>query len=390
MSVISARYLRKPGVARARLPQGVPADCGTLRRVTEAVLLVGGQGTRLRPLTINTPKPMLPVAGVPFTVHQITRARDAGVTRIVLATSYKAEVFRAFIDDADLGIEVVIATEDEPLGTGGAIRHALPYLESGPDEPVLIFNGDVLSGVDIDGLVQHHQATGSDVTLYLTPVDDPRAYGLVPTDQDGRVTAFLEKPKTAEEIVTNNINAGCYVFRRSVIDRIPAGRPVSVERETFPGLLTDGALVTGVVDSGYWLDLGTPLAFVQGSCDLVLGAAPSPAVPSVGDFLALPGAQIADDAQVHGGTVVGRGSVIAPGAVVTGAVVFDGAEIGEGAHVSHSIVGVGAVVGAGTVLRGAVIGDGAVIGRGNELLDGVRIWPSAQIADGTVRFSSDS
>ncbi|MDP1876878.1 MAG: nucleotidyltransferase family protein, partial [Actinomycetota bacterium] len=137
--------------------------------MTEAVLLVGGQGTRLRPLTINTPKPMLPVAGVPFTVHQITRARDAGVTRIVLATSYRADVFREFIDVSDLGIEVVIATEDEPLGTGGAIRHALPYLDSGPDEPVLVFNGDVLTGLDIRGLVDHHDSTGSDVTLYLTP-----------------------------------------------------------------------------------------------------------------------------------------------------------------------------------------------------------------------------
>jgi mannose-1-phosphate guanylyltransferase len=358
--------------------------------VTEAVLLVGGQGTRLRPLTVHTPKPMLPVAGVPFTVHQITRARDAGVTRIVLATSYKADVFKAFIEDTDLGIEIVIATEDEPLGTGGAIRHALPHLTSGPDDPVLIFNGDVLSGVDIAGLVQHHRDTDSEVTLYLTPVEDPRAYGLVPTDHTGRVTAFLEKPKTDEEIVTNNINAGCYVFRRSVIDRIPAGRPVSVERETFPGLLADGAMVTGVVDSGYWLDLGTPLSFVQGSKDLVLGSAPSPAVPQTGDYLALPGAQIADDASVHGGTVIGRGSIVGSGAVVTGAVVFDGAEIAEGAHVSNSIVGAGAVIGAGTVLRGAVIGDGAVIGRGNELLDGVRVWPDARLGDGAVRFSSDS
>jgi mannose-1-phosphate guanylyltransferase len=357
--------------------------------VTEAVLLVGGQGTRLRPLTINTPKPMLPVAGVPFTVHQITRARDAGVTRIVLATSYKAETFRAFIEGNDLGIEVVIATEDEPLGTGGAIRHALPYLESAGDEPVLVFNGDVLSGLDIAGLVAHHRSTESDVSLYLTPVEDPRAYGLVPTDHTGRVTAFLEKPKTAEEIVTNNINAGCYVFRRSIIDAIPAGRPVSVERETFPGLLAADAMVTGVVDSGYWLDLGTPLSFVQGSCDLVLGAAPSPAVPQTGDYLALAGAQVADDAQVHGGTVIGRDAIVGPGAIVNGAVVFDGAEIAEGAHVINSIVGVDAVIGAGTVLRGAVIGDGAVIGRGNELLDGVRVWPGASLADGSVRFSSD-
>lgn len=358
--------------------------------MTEAVLLVGGQGTRLRPLTINTPKPMLPVAGVPFTVHQITRARDAGVTRIVLATSYRADVFREFMDEADLGIEVVIATESEPLGTGGAIRHALPFLESSGDEPVLIFNGDVLTGLDIRALVDHHVRTSSDVTLYLTPVDDPRAYGLVPTDHTGRVTAFLEKPTTDEEIVTNNINAGCYVFRRSLIDTIPAGRPVSVERETFPGLLAGQSLVTGVVDSGYWLDLGTPLSFVQGSCDLVLGAAPSPAVPRIGDFLTLEGAQVADSAQVHGGSVIGRNAVVAADAIVNGAVVFDGAEIAEGAHIVNSIVGVGAVVGAGTVLQGAVIGDGAVIGRGNELLSGVRVWPGARLADGSVRFSSDS
>jgi mannose-1-phosphate guanylyltransferase len=358
--------------------------------VTEAVLLVGGRGTRLRPLTINTPKPMLPVAGVPFTVHQITRARDAGVTRIVLATSYRADVFREFMDAADLGIEVVIATEDEPLGTGGAIRHALPYLESAGDEPVLIFNGDVLTGLDIRALVDHHVMTSSDVTLYLTPVEDPRAYGLVPTDHTGRVTAFLEKPKTDEEIVTNNINAGCYVFKRSLIDSIPAGRPVSVERETFPGLLAGDALVTGVVDSGYWLDLGTPLSFVQGSCDLVLGAAPSPAVPATGDYLALEGARLADSAQVHGGSAIGRGAIVAGRAVVNGAVLFDGAEIGEGAHIVNSIVGEGAVIGADTVLNGAVIGDGAVIGRGNELLTGVRVWPGARLADGSVRFSSDS
>ena len=357
--------------------------------MTEAVLLVGGQGTRLRPLTVNTPKPMLPVAGVPFTVHQITRARDAGVTRIVLATSYRADVFKAFVDDADLGIEVVIATEDEPLGTGGAIRHVMPHLTSGPDDPVLIFNGDVLSGLDIAGLVQAHRDRDADVTLYLTPVDDPRAYGLVPTDADGRVTAFLEKPQTPEEIVTDQINAGCYVFRRSVIDAIPAGRPVSVERETFPGLLEAGAGVYGVVDDGYWLDLGTPLSFVKGSCDLVLGHAPSPAVAQTGESLVLDGAKVATDAQLTGGSAIGRRVVIEEGAVVDGAVVFDDARIGAGAVVRGAIIGEGASIGAGCVIDGAVIGDGADIGAGNELLAGVRVWPDAVLADTTVRFSSD-
>ena len=357
--------------------------------VSEAVLLVGGQGTRLRPLTINTPKPMLPVAGVPFTVHQITRARDAGVTRIILATSYRADVFREFIDDADLGIEVVIATEDEPLGTGGAIRHALPHLESSGDDPILVFNGDILTGVDIAGLVSHHQETNSDVTLYLTPVEDPRAYGLVPLDDNGRVTAFLEKPTTPEEIVTDTINAGCYVFRKSVIDSIPAGRPVSVERETFPGLLAAHALVTGVVDRGYWLDLGTPLAFVQGSRDLVLGTAPSPAVRQTGPFLALEGADIAADALLVGGTAIGRNVRVHQGVRIDGSVVFDGASIGAGSMITNSIIGAGAVIGSQCIIDGAVIGDGARIGDSNELLTGVRVWPNISLDSSAVRFSSD-
>jgi mannose-1-phosphate guanylyltransferase len=358
--------------------------------MTEAVLLVGGQGTRLRPLTVNTPKPMLPVAGVPFTVHQITRARDAGVRRIVLATSYRAEVFAEFIEDVDLGIEIVIATEDEPLGTGGAIRHALAHLESGPDDPVLIFNGDVLSGLDISGLVASHVETGSDVTLYLTPVEDPRAYGLVPIDGDCRVQAFLEKPSTPEEIVTDLINAGCYVFKRSVIEQIPSGRVVSVERETFPGLLSSGAQVRGVVDNGYWLDLGTPLAFVQGSKDLVLGLAPSPAVAATGAALVLDGAQIAESARIDGGSSIGRNAVIAPDAHVSGSVVFDDAVIGAGAHVVGSIVGAGARIGDGCELHGVVVGDGAVIGARNELRDGARVWPGIELPETSIRYSSDA
>lgn len=359
--------------------------------MTEAVLLVGGQGTRLRPLTINTPKPMLPVAGVPFTTHQIARAREAGVTRVVLGTSYRAEVFREhFGDGRDLGVELVYVTEEHPLGTGGAIRHVAPFLTSAPHEPVLVFNGDVLSGVDIRGLVEHHAATRSDVTLYLTTVEDPRAYGLVPTDGEGRVTAFLEKPTTPEEIVTDQINAGCYVFRRELIDAIPAGRPVSVERETFPGLLRDGAMVTGVVDRGYWLDLGTPLAFVQGSRDLVLGRAPSPAVPGpTGPALVLPGAEVSPAARLSGGTSVGAGATVGSDAIVDGSVLFDEAVVAAGAVVRDSVVGTGAIVGPGAVLDGVVVGDRAVVGAGNELVRGARVWPGVVLGDTAVRFSSD-
>ena len=356
----------------------------------EAILLVGGQGTRLRPLTVNTPKPMLPVAGVPFTVHQILRARDAGVERIILGTSYRADVFRDFIEGSDLGIDIVIATEDEPLGTGGAIRYAAQHLRSSADDPILVFNGDVLTGLDIAGLVGEHQRRGSDVSLYLTPVDDPRAFGLVPTDPDGRVTAFLEKPTTPEEIVTNTINAGCYVFQRSVIDEIPADRPVSVERETFPGLLAAGRYVYGHIDEGYWLDLGTPLAFVQGSRDLVLGRAPSPAVEHVGQFLQLQGTSVDPTANVHGGSALGRNVRVLANAEVEATVVFDGARIGVGAVIRDSIIGADAVIGDGCVIDGAVIGDGAQIGARNELRSGARIWPQMHLAECAIRYSSDT
>lgn len=359
--------------------------------MTEAILLVGGKGTRLRPLTVHTPKPMVPAAGVPFLTHQLARARAAGVEHIVLATSYLAEVFEPYFGDgSSLGLHIEYVTETEPLGTGGAIRNVASRLSSGPDEPVLIFNGDILTGLDIRALVTTHEESGADVSLHLTKVTDPRAYGLVPTDGTGRVQAFLEKPQTPEEIVTDQINAGAYVFRRSVIDSIPVGRPVSVERETFPDLLASGAHLQGMVDSTYWLDLGTPQAFVRGSADLVLGRAPSPAIPGrCGDRLVLPTARVAPDAKLTGGTVVGDGAVVGEGARVDGSTVLAGAVIEPNAVITDSLIGAGARVGPRTVLAGAVIGDGAEVGADNELRDGVRVWCGARVPAGAVRFSSD-
>ncbi|RVU18540.1 NDP-sugar synthase [Streptomyces antnestii] len=359
--------------------------------MTEAILLVGGKGTRLRPLTVNTPKPMVPAAGVPFLTHQLARARAAGVEHIVLATSYLAEVFEPYFGDGSrLGLHLEYVTEEEPLGTGGAIRNVASRLHSGPDDPVLIFNGDILTGLDIRALVREHETTGADVSLHLSRVEDPRAFGLVPTDATGRVQAFLEKPQTPEEIVTDQINAGAYVFRRSVIDTIPTGRPVSVERETFPGLLAAGAHLQGMVDSTYWLDLGTPQAFVRGSADLVLGRAPSPAVPGRrGDSLTLPDASVAAGAKLTGGTVVCENATVGEGARISGSAVLAGATVEAGAVITDSLIGRGARVGARTVLTGAVIGDGATVGADNELLAGVRVWCDAVIPAGAIRFSSD-
>jgi len=351
-------------------------------------VLVGGKGTRLRPLTMTAAKPMLPTAGVPFLTHQLAQARASGVDHVVLATSYRAETFEAhFGDGSALGLDLEYVTETEPMGTGGGIRNVAAKLRGDADAPVLVFNGDVLSGHDIAAQVALHRDNDAAVTLYLTEVDDARAFGCVPIDQRGHVTAFLEK---MSEPVTNLINAGCYIFRRDVIDTIPVGRPVSVERETFPQLLEAGSTVMGYVDAGYWLDLGTPAAFVQGSCDLVRGIAPSPALPGpIGDALVLAGASVAGSAVVVGGSCIGAGAVVGEGAVVDGCVVFDDAVVEAGARLHASVIGRGARIGAGAVLDGVVIGDGAVIGAGNELLTGVRVWPGTVLAPGSVRFSSD-
>ena len=359
------------------------------REPLEAILLVGGKGTRLRPLTLSAPKPLLPTAGVPFLAHQLARAAECGVTHVVLATSYRAEMFtEAFGDGAQFGLEIDYVYETEPLGTGGGIRNAAELLRGGPDDPVVVLNGDVLSGHDLPAQVDLHRKKDAAVTLHLVPVDDPTRYGSVPTDSGGRVTAFLEKMKNPP---SNEINAGCYVFRRSVIDTIPAGQVVSVERETFPGLIESGAVVMGYAENAYWLDVGTPEAFVKGSCDVVLGTLPSPALDGApGQYRVVGEATVAGDARVSGGTTVGHGSVIAAGAEVFGSVLFDGASIGPGAVVRASIIGKGAVIAGGATLDGVVIGDEAHVGAGNELTQGLRLWPGTRLEPTTVRFSSDA
>ncbi|MFD6858544.1 sugar phosphate nucleotidyltransferase [Rhodococcus sp. NPDC060090] len=352
---------------------------------TDAVILVGGQGTRLRPLTLSAPKPMLPTAGLPFLTHLLARIREAGIKHVVLGTSFKAEVFEEhFADGSDLGLEIEYVTETEPLGTGGGIRNVLPKLRA---ENVMVFNGDVLGGTDLGAVLDTHVRTEADVTLHLVRVGDPRAFGCVPTDADGRVTAFLEK---TQDPPTDQINAGCYVFRREIIESIPEGRPVSVEREVFPALLTEGKKLFGHVDAAYWRDMGTPEDFVRGSADLVRGIAPSPALHGQrGESLVHPGASVAPGALLIGGTVVGRGAEIGAGARLDGAVIFDGARVEAGAVIERTIVGFGVRVGPRALIRDGVIGDGADIGARCELLRGARVWPGVRIPDGGIRFSTD-
>ncbi|KMO80439.1 sugar phosphate nucleotidyltransferase [Mycolicibacterium obuense] len=351
----------------------------------DAVVLVGGMGTRLRPLTLSAPKPMLPTAGLPFLTHLLSRIADAGIEHVVLGTSYKAGVFEAeFGDGSKLGLQIEYVVEDEPLGTGGGIANVASKLRH---DTAVVFNGDVLSGCDLRALLDSHAENQADVTLHLVRVGDPRAFGCVPTESDGTVTAFLEK---TQDPPTDQINAGCYVFKRSIIEQIPTGRALSVEREVFPLLLAEGRKVCGYVDSTYWRDMGTPEDFVRGSADLVRGIAPSPALTHQrGEKLVHDGASVAPGALLIGGTVIGRGAEIAGGARLDGAVIFDGAKVGAGAVIERSIIGFGAHIGPRALIRDGVIGDGADVGARCELLRGARVWPGITIPDGGIRFSTD-
>jgi len=326
------------------------------------ILLVGGLGTRLMPLTRHTPKPMLPVAGLPVTEHQLAMAKNAGITTVVLATSYLSEVFIPYFGDGSkFGMKLLYAVEKEPLGTGGAIRNAADLL--GRDESIVIFNGDVLSSHNLRGQIQFHEENGADVTLHLTEVEDARAYGCVPTDSNKRVTAFLEK---MENPPTNTINAGCYVFSPSVLDDIAPHTVVSIERETFPHLVSSGKRVFGFLDQSYWLDIGTPKALMQGSRDLVSGVADSPALRSAkvashsAQALVMDGAHIDTSAKICGSSSIGSGAFVGPGAVVDASIICSDVIIGEGASITHSFIASGTKIEKNSHISGSYCEKGVI------------------------------
>lgn len=301
--------------------------------MTLGILLVGGMGTRLMPLTRDMPKPMLPLAGLPVTEHQLLAAKRAGITTIVLATSYLSEVFTPYFGDGSKwGLDVRYAVEETPLGTGGAIKNAAAALNltAGSDEPIVIFNGDVLSSHNLGKQIQQHVANRADVTLHLTHVDDARAYGCVPVDENGRVTAFLEK---MENPITNTINAGSYVFHPSVIETIAANTVVSVERDVFPTLVAAGKKIYGYVEDAYWLDIGTPRALLAGSKHLVGG-----------EFKADATSAIAASATLQDGTSVGERCNIDENVLISGSIICAGVDVGAGSEIRNSFVAPGSHV----------------------------------------------
>jgi mannose-1-phosphate guanylyltransferase len=332
-----------------------------------AIVLVGGFGTRLRPLTLHTPKQMLPVVDRPMLEWVVGELGRHGVDDAVLALGYKPDDFvAAYPDGMCAGVSLHYAVEPEPLDTAGAIRFAA--LDAGIDERFVVVNGDVLTDLDITDLVAFHESHGGEGTIALHQVEDPSAFGVVPTDGDGRVVAFVEKPPR-DEAPTDLINAGTYVLEPSVLDRIDGGRKVSIEREVFPAMVEAGTLFAQHDGGVYWVDTGTPMQYLGAMFDIVDGRRPRLGTPPPAVHA---DAAVDEGAQVEA-SIVMAGASVAAGAVVVGSALLPGARVEAGAKVDGSIVGPGAVVGAGAaVVGGSVLGEDVVVADG-ERVDARRV-----------------
>jgi mannose-1-phosphate guanylyltransferase len=354
-----------------------------------AVVLVGGEGTRLRPLTLSRPKQMLPIVEQPMIERVLGHLASHGIDEAVLSLGYLPDAFLdAYPDSSAAGVRLSYAVEPEPLDTAGAVRFAAAYARI--DETFVVVNGDVLTDMDVTALVAFHRDHQAEGTIALHPVADPSAFGVVPTDDGGRVTAFVEKPPR-DEAPTNLINAGTYVLEPSFLERVPAGRRVSIERETFPAMVRDGSLYA-LDDDAYWLDTGTPTDYLQAHRDLLEGRRGEPPTPGarrldgalwvtgapevagkvVGPCFVADGARVAEGARIEL-SVLGPGCVVEAGATVSGAVLLAGARVAADATVSGSVLGPGSTVGMRCEIRPvSVLGEGAVVASGTTV-DGERV-----------------
>jgi len=333
-----------------------------------AVVLVGGEGTRLRPLTTTVPKPLLSIVGQAFLERQLAWLRSHGVDDVVLSLGYLPDAFQAHFPDAHFdGVHLQYATEPHPLGTAGAIRFAAA--SAGIDERFVVCNGDVLTTLDLSAFLAFHVERDAEATIHLTRVDDPSAFGVVPTYDDGEVKAFVEKPPPGAA-PTDWINAGTYVLEPSVLNDVPPDLTVSIERETFPRMLEEGRRLFAHGTDDYWLDIGTPDAYLQAHLDVLAGRVGFPPAP---------GAR-----EIDPGTWVVGAPDIAPDAVLTPPVFLDAdAVVGSGAHLASATIGVGAVIEAGARVENAVVADGARIGRDARVVDSI-IGSDAVVEDAAV------
>jgi mannose-1-phosphate guanylyltransferase len=364
----------------------------------QAVILVGGEGTRLRPLTSRLPKPIVTLVDRPFIVYMLEWLRSHGVDDVVMSCGFLATSVREVLGDGSkLGIRLRFVEEPEPRGTAGALKFAQQLL----DERFLVLNGDVLTDIDLGAQIAQHEASGARGTLALVPVEDPTAYGLVRLRPDHAVTEFVEKPRP-DEVDTNMISAGAYVLEREIVELVPADRNVSIEREIWPLLVGDG--LYGYSSHSYWLDIGTPERYLQGTFDIIEGNVATAVMDRLGEgFLAVSdgvenggrivppavverGCRIAPGAHVGSLVVLGENVTVGEGAIVERSVVLAGVEIGDGTTLQDCIVAAGATIGAGCRLSDATIGEGVRIGADNVIARGARLFPGLELPDGAIKF----
>ena len=342
----------------------------------QALVLAGGEGTRLRPLTLTTPKPVMPFAGRPFMTFMLDWLARHGVDDVILSCGFMSDAVESVLGDMHAGMRIRYVHEDEPLGTAGPLRLAL---DTGAlkDERLYVLNGDVLTDMDLTAEREQHERTGARATLCLVAVDDTESYGVVPTKDDGEVEAFLEKsPGPAP---TNRINAGAYLLEREVIDQIPPGRSVSIEREIFPSLVGHG--LYGYLAAGYWMDVGTPRRYLEGTWDLLAGVVQStlPERDETGSLVYEGG--LTSGAHIGPQAVVGHHCNVGSDSSVERAVLHDRVTVGADCSLRECIVAEGARLGDGAEVRpGAVIGKDARIGAGAVIEEDARVQPGEEVA----------
>jgi NDP-sugar pyrophosphorylase family protein len=343
----------------------------------KAILLAGGKGTRLRPLTLHTPKPIVPIFNRPFLHYQLDLLRSVPeLDEVILSLSYQPRrIEEVFGDGSDLGLRIRYLVEPSPLGTGGAVKFAEPYL----DDTVIVFNGDVLTQVDLPEVVRRHRERQARATIVLTPVENPSAYGLVETDEEGCVRRFVEKP-APHEITTHHINAGIYVLEPSTFDRIPKDTVWSIERAYFPSLVERGDRFVAYVYDGYWVDIGTPAKYMQVHHDIMAGRFVAPPFAGAGSaHVHAAGARIDEGAEVRGPCFIDEGAVIKKGATIGPfAVIGRRTHVEEGATIEGAIVWPNGWIGRDAEVRGAILGRSCHLGRS------VAVGPDTVLGDKTV------
>jgi len=370
----------------------------------KAVILVGGRGTRLRPVTQLNPKPMLPLMNRPFMYSFLSWLKSHGLIDIVFSTCYLPKIFKDYFGDGkSFGLNLKYITEDSPLGTCGAVKNVESYLDG---KSFMVFNGDILTSLDLTDMKKFHKEKGADITIALTPVEDPTAYGLVPIGGDGRVKEFLEKP-SSDQIVTNLINAGTYIIEPHLLELAPVGEKYSFERGLFPTALKKNYKIYGYVSNSYWLDVGTPEKYLAAHHDIALGKIKydyphpefrdeiyfgknvkyQPESFKSGPVLVGDNTIIEPGAKIMPLSVIGNNCSIDSGSVVSGAVIFDKCRIGKDSHIKDSIISHNVEIGNDVNISGiSVIGDNTKIAKGNILASGIKVNINSSIEEDEIKF----